>query len=215
MILYIVAIPVFSFALPLYSFWHMDDFSWGNTRIVTGEKGQKIVISDEGKFDENCIPHKKWEDYQAELWEAQSQRGGGAFDDSRTEVSGYSYGSKSYAPTSEYGGYGRQTLQPGQPMQSRMSVARSEMSMADGMMMGGGGAGVEMFELPTDDAILAEIRDILRTADLMTVTKKSIKHELEARFGLSLNAKRTYINSGLSPPPPDLRFGMKRLMVES
>ena len=48
MIIYILAIPIFSFGLPLYSFWHMDDFSWGNTRIVTGEKGRKIVISDEG-----------------------------------------------------------------------------------------------------------------------------------------------------------------------
>ncbi|EDN99258.1 hypothetical protein SS1G_14118 [Sclerotinia sclerotiorum 1980 UF-70] len=39
MILYIVAIPVYSLCLPLYSFWHMDDFSWGNTRVVTGREG--------------------------------------------------------------------------------------------------------------------------------------------------------------------------------
>jgi len=44
MIIYILAMPVFSLGLPLYAFWHMDDFSWGNTRIVTGEKGRKIVI---------------------------------------------------------------------------------------------------------------------------------------------------------------------------
>ena len=59
---YILAIPVFSFFLPLYSFWKMDDFSWGSTRLgesassvrsthsltlmflVVGEKGKKIVI---------------------------------------------------------------------------------------------------------------------------------------------------------------------------
>jgi hypothetical protein len=28
-------VPVFYFVLPLYSFWHMDDFSWGTTRQVT------------------------------------------------------------------------------------------------------------------------------------------------------------------------------------
>ena len=50
--------------------------------------------------------------------------------------------------------------------------------------------------LPSDDAILNEIRDILRTADLMTVTKKGVKTELEKRFGVSLDAKRPYINSG-------------------
>ena len=44
MIFYIAAIPVFSFALPLYSFWKMDDFSWGATRIVLGEKGKKMIV---------------------------------------------------------------------------------------------------------------------------------------------------------------------------
>ena len=45
MLIYIVATPIFSCALPLYSFWHMDDFSWGNTRMVTGEKGQQILVT--------------------------------------------------------------------------------------------------------------------------------------------------------------------------
>jgi chitin synthase len=68
---------------------------------------------------------------------------------------------------------------------------------------GGYGRGeleMSMLELPTDDAILAEIREILRTADLMTVTKKSIKTELETRFGMILDAKRAYINSGMLIP---------------
>ena len=51
-------------------------------------------------------------------------------------------------------------------------------------------------QLPSDDAILAEIRDILRTADLMTVTKKSMKLELERRFGgVSMTGKKAYISS--------------------
>ena len=85
MLIYVVATPVFSFGLPLYAFWHMDDFSWGNTRVVTGEKGQQIVVSDEGKFDPKSIPRKKWEEYQAELWDAQTSR------DDRSVVSGVSY----------------------------------------------------------------------------------------------------------------------------
>lgn len=210
MILYIVAIPVFSFALPLYAFWHMDDFSWGNTRVVTGEKGQKIVISDEGKFDPASIPRKKWEDYQHELWEQQTQRG---HDDTRSEVSGYSYGTKSYAPASEYGYGGMGMGMPAPPgYQSRpmsqfelpvhMPGANSRLSLAPSDMMSqrSGGYGhpdmeLAVFDLPSDDALLAEIREILRTADLMTVTKKSIKAELENRFGMNLNAKRAYINS--------------------
>ena len=44
MIFYILAIPAFSFFLPLYSFWKMDDFSWGATRVVLGESGKKLIV---------------------------------------------------------------------------------------------------------------------------------------------------------------------------
>src|SRR5947207_2624719 len=134
MIIYILAIPIFSFALPLYAFWHMDDFSWGNTRVVTGEKGRKVIISDEGKFDPTSIPHKKWEEYQTELWEAQTQH------DDRSEASGYSYGTK-VPVQSEYG------FPPSRPMSqldlqkyagSRMSLAPSELmgTLAPSELMG-------------------------------------------------------------------------------
>jgi len=193
MIIYILAMPVFSLGLPLYAFWHMDDFSWGNTRVVTGEKGRKVVITDEGKFDPASIPHKKWEEYQAELWDAQTQR------DDRSEVSGYSYGTKSHAPApSEYG------FPASRPM-SQVDLPRygSRMSLAPSDVMARGYQEMEMSELaglPSDDAILAEIREILKTADLMTVTKKSIKMELERRFGMNLDPRRAYIGSGTSCP---------------
>nr|ODN91163.1 chitin synthase [Cryptococcus depauperatus CBS 7841] len=72
MVFYILAIPAFSFFLPLYSFWKMDDFSWGSTRLVVGDKGKKIVIHDEGKFDSQSIPLKSWEEYENELWDHDS-----------------------------------------------------------------------------------------------------------------------------------------------
>lgn len=188
MIIYILAMPVYALALPLYSFWHMDDFSWGNTRVITGEKGRKVVISDEGKFDPETIPKKRWEEYQAELWDAQTSR------DDRSEISGISYGTK-YHPTaqSEYGIPGSRPMsQLDMPRHmSRMSLAPSEM-MSRHMDM----EMEDISHLPNEDAILSEIRDILRTADLMTVTKKNIKQELERRFGVNLDTKRPYINSG-------------------
>jgi len=232
MILYIIAVPVFSFGLPLYAFWHMDDFNWGNTRVVAGERGKKVVITDEGKFDPGSIPRKKWEEYQTELWESQTAR-----DDVQSEMSGYSYATKPNmgGGVSEYGGLGGgpgyySPSRPGSttgfpggggggysdraPMgsnPSRMSYATSD------MLMGAAGAAtnrqsqfggsqfyspsqqeLEMATLagmPSDDAVLTEIRDILRTADLMTVTKKGVKLELEKRFGVSLDARRAYINS--------------------
>lgn len=64
MIIYILAFPVYSFILPLYSFWNQDNFSWGNTRVVIGEKGQKqiVAVDDEG-FDPRSIPLQRWDDY--------------------------------------------------------------------------------------------------------------------------------------------------------
>ncbi|PWY74457.1 hypothetical protein BO70DRAFT_398773 [Aspergillus heteromorphus CBS 117.55] len=187
MILYILGIPISSLALPLYSFWHMDDFSWGNTRVITGESGRRVIVSDEGKFDPASIPKKTWEEYQAELWEAQTSR------DDRSEVSGISYGTKSYHPMqSEYGfPSSRPVSQFNLPRySSRMSLAASEMMSGHSEM-----EMEDLSHLPADDALLSEIREILRTADLMTVTKKSIKQELERRFGVNLDAKRPYINS--------------------
>ncbi|WAQ87615.1 hypothetical protein PtA15_8A520 [Puccinia triticina] len=74
MFFYILAIPIFSFLIPIYSFWKMDDFSWGNTRVVLGEAGKKLVIHDEGKFDPSSIPLKTWQEYENELWERGSNQ---------------------------------------------------------------------------------------------------------------------------------------------
>ena len=41
---------------------------------------------------------------------------------------------------------------------------------------------MEMANLPSDDAILVEIKDILQNSDLMSVTKKHVKAELEKRY---------------------------------
>ena len=64
MIIYILAYPIWSLVLPIYSFWKQDDFSWGTTRIVIGERGDKKVIAaeDEG-FNPRSIPLQRWDDY--------------------------------------------------------------------------------------------------------------------------------------------------------
>lgn len=64
MIIYLLAFPIYSFILPIYSFWNQDNFSWGNTRIVVGESGKKTIVAvdDEG-FDPRSIPLQRWDDY--------------------------------------------------------------------------------------------------------------------------------------------------------
>jgi len=65
MIIYIIAFPIYSFVLPIYSFWNQDNFSWGNTRIVVGEKGDRkiVAVSDEAGYDPRTIPLQRWDDY--------------------------------------------------------------------------------------------------------------------------------------------------------
>ncbi|KAI8339625.1 chitin synthase [Chlamydoabsidia padenii] len=66
MIIYIIALPIWNFILPLYSFWHFDDFSWGATRVVAGEKKDAGHGDADGKFDSSRLVMKKWEDWEAE-----------------------------------------------------------------------------------------------------------------------------------------------------
>ncbi|OAL02883.1 hypothetical protein IQ06DRAFT_245663 [Phaeosphaeriaceae sp. SRC1lsM3a] len=64
MIIYLIAFPIYSLALPMYSFWKQDDFSWGNTRVVIGEQGtKKVLTTDDEGFDPKAIPMMRWDDY--------------------------------------------------------------------------------------------------------------------------------------------------------
>ena len=64
MIIYICAYPIWSLVLPIYSFWKQDDFSWGNTRVVIGERGdKKVVATDDEGFNPRSIPLQRWDDY--------------------------------------------------------------------------------------------------------------------------------------------------------
>jgi chitin synthase len=60
-----MALPIWNFVLPVYSFWHFDDFTWGQTRKVAGEKKERHGAAD-GEFDSSQITMKKWEDWERE-----------------------------------------------------------------------------------------------------------------------------------------------------
>ncbi|AOW07845.1 chitin synthase-domain-containing protein [Yarrowia lipolytica] len=175
MFIYILAIPIFSLAIPLYSFWHMDDFSWGNTRVVLGEKGKKMILSSEGKFDPAEIPMQRWEDYQAENWE----------EDDLHDHEQYDRRSN-FDQMSSYDAY------HDSPFMDEVSMHQNESKV--GLLSTPDPAPVMSHNLPSNEEITEGVRDILRTADLMSVTKKSIRRSLEERFGCSLTPKRDYIN---------------------
>jgi hypothetical protein len=63
-----VRFPIYSVFLPIYSFWSMDDFSWGSTRKVIGEGNNKtIVYEDDMPYDDSMIPMKSFKGKSLQL----------------------------------------------------------------------------------------------------------------------------------------------------
>ncbi|KZP20345.1 glycosyltransferase family 2 protein [Athelia psychrophila] len=233
MIFYILALPMFTLFLPLYSFWKMDDFSWGQTRLVLGESGKKVIVHDEGKFDPRSIPLKSWSDYENELWDKESNHSGGSWvAPSKVKNDGYAesrtaslYGRETYyeprtqspapsqggmflpppafasgyagsmrgtpqmqhsplRPTSEFGAmYQPPDGPPSRPTTNYLDMAIPTTGISD--------------EDPTDADLDRAVQDILRSADLNTVTKREIRRKLEEFFGMDLSSRKAAINQSI------------------
>ncbi|KAJ2493940.1 ATP-dependent RNA helicase [Coemansia sp. RSA 2050] len=63
MAIYILAIPVWNFVMPVYAFWRFDDFSWGKTRGVGPEDSTANFITDDERQALEPIPLMRWRDW--------------------------------------------------------------------------------------------------------------------------------------------------------
>ena len=68
MLIYLVSLPIWNLVLPTYAYWHFDDFSWGDTRRMAGEKrgAGKGGHEGDGEFDSSQITMKRWGDFEQE-----------------------------------------------------------------------------------------------------------------------------------------------------
>ncbi|KAJ2494302.1 Chitin synthase, class 5, partial [Coemansia sp. RSA 2049] len=66
MLIYLCSLPIWNFVLPVYAYWHFDDFSWGQTRMVAGEGKDKGHGGGDGEFDSSRIVMKRWCEFEAE-----------------------------------------------------------------------------------------------------------------------------------------------------
>ena len=74
MLMYLLSLPIWNLVLPAYSYWHMDDFSWGETRKIVGEKKGDDHGDKEGIFDSSHIVMKRWVDFERERrWQSGTQ----------------------------------------------------------------------------------------------------------------------------------------------
>ncbi|RKO92199.1 chitin synthase-domain-containing protein [Blyttiomyces helicus] len=60
MFVYLAGLPVWNLILPVYAFWHFDDFSWGETRKVEGEKKGDAHGDSDGYFDNSAVSLKRY-----------------------------------------------------------------------------------------------------------------------------------------------------------
>jgi chitin synthase len=66
MLIYLCSLPIWNFVFPSYAFWHMDDFSWGATRVIQGDKKGGNHGDAEGRFDSSNIIMKRWAEFERE-----------------------------------------------------------------------------------------------------------------------------------------------------
>ncbi|KAF0406839.1 glycosyltransferase family 2 protein [Gigaspora margarita] len=62
-LVYLSSVPVWTFILPLYSFWNFDDFTWGATRKIEGADSGHDSDQTFDKFDSRKIVFKKWDEW--------------------------------------------------------------------------------------------------------------------------------------------------------
>ena len=62
---YLLSLPIWNFILPAYAYWHFDDFSWGQTRMVEGATTEKKEDHGrrEGEFDSTGIIMRRFEEW--------------------------------------------------------------------------------------------------------------------------------------------------------
>ncbi|KAM5539900.1 hypothetical protein V8D89_006403 [Ganoderma adspersum] len=74
MMVYLLSLPIWNGILPSYAFWHFDDFSWGQTRQVAGDKAEGNHGDKEGEFDSSHIVMKRWAEFERERrWKSGTQ----------------------------------------------------------------------------------------------------------------------------------------------
>ncbi|KAI9088866.1 chitin synthase-domain-containing protein [Phlyctochytrium arcticum] len=258
MLIYMLAMPIFGVYIPLYSFWHFDDFSWGNTRRVVEGDGQVVEkVVQEEPFDPSSIVLAKWSDFETDRMEKSELSSPRSASDSgrpkTLQVAAAAYPASVYGG-SVYGGGGSQYGGPYQqypslsrsvspypqqhpslprpvsPYPQHHSLSRSEYANMpypvaapfppDHRMSYGlhypsspndipspynlspptrrpsitSSVGGDPRSLPSDDEILTQVRHILASANLMSITKKSVRDELSHTFGVDISAKKEWVH---------------------
>jgi chitin synthase len=174
--------------------------SWGNTRLVLDETGNKQVEKplEIEKFDPNSVPLSKWADYELSQMEEDSRSVNSFMPPSSEKsqlrpISVVSRLSKreSVATSDNRNSYmwhAGMSTEPPNSLEVNISPTADKSSVSANAPLS------QPPNFPSDDIILAEIRHILSTADLMTITKKIVREQLTKFFGVDISSKKQFIH---------------------
>ncbi|KAH7257854.1 chitin synthase-domain-containing protein [Fusarium tricinctum] len=203
MVVYLMALPVYSVFLPIYSFWNQDNFSWGNTRVVIGERGDKQVVAlddDEG-FDPSSIPLQPWGEYvptnqsftQDHNWDRQGwscSPGPNIYSTRKTWTPFSSRMTLNSQPSLQLG----HTKPPG--IGHQQSTMNLEKQCREG------------YEPIPNELISAAIRWTLVEVNLDTVTKRQVRAIIEKRLELELGDEHlAFFNKELDRQLQEIELG--------
>ncbi|KAI4520184.1 glycosyltransferase family 2 protein [Schizophyllum commune Loenen D] len=113
MLVYLISLPIWNGVLPAYAFWHFDDFSWGQTRQIAGDKGGNHGDK-EGEFDSSHIVMKRWAEFERDRrWKSGTQSRDSMLYDRKTDSNRYSMASNSDTFHPPSGGFDSSTMESG------------------------------------------------------------------------------------------------------
>ncbi|KAJ3307378.1 hypothetical protein HDV03_000026 [Kappamyces sp. JEL0829] len=193
LIIYLLALPVVGFVMPLYSFWHFDDFRWGKTR-ATQEAGEEegaeeragIVLTkyqspiDTGEpiARENSVTmslHSK-----VRNWKLPGPGSSSSSEHSSLSASMVRKQPLRFPAPSVKDSSSEPDTTP-EKRESRSTASQLEISVVP--------------HCPTDAEIMAELRCLINDANLSTTTTRSLRLALESKFGVDLSHKKEFISN--------------------
>jgi chitin synthase len=146
----------------MYAFWHFDDFSWGNTRMVLEIDGErKAVEVEDGEFDPSAIQKRRWQAYEDEICDQGSTK---VIEKNNDPTVGmFHHLPTSFVPTNF------------NEVSNQKSSSIPSIQQDDSLGVTSHTRDAKDLVFPSDEAIVSALYPILETADLMKVTKKQGK----------------------------------------
>ncbi|KAJ7820205.1 glycosyltransferase family 2 protein [Mycena leptocephala] len=183
MLVYLLSLPIWNGILPAYAFWHFDDFSWGQTRKVDGDKtdtGDK-----EGEFDSTHIVMKRWAEFERERrWKNGTQsRDSDEYYNRKQDSNRYSIASNSdqFHVTSGGAGPDSSTIESGSYNAAPAPAPRPRHDSAALLM------------LPTPLAVSRHTTASASTNAMSSTTSVGFGRSSEEGFGFDANTSAQYL----------------------